>query len=232
MRRSRRDRRRLPATAARRISPASTTGCGSHAPPPPLALPPRAPSSRSPARLRGRAPRTHPQHVYEHCVHRDEFVAAADDLAASDCEGHVSSLCRRGLRGARADVVVAGDRARQVRLLEPVDLVGAKKEPLGPSASFMCSIYHRPTPSSVEAIAQLRERLSDQRTPVIPPLLPNGADLSEPRGVVCSTDANVTGANSPRSNRTQEVGSSTLPSSIEKPAGKSGFLDFVARCTR
>ena len=62
-RRSRRDRRRLPATVARRISPASTTGCGSHAPPPPLALPPRAPSSRSRARLRGRAPRTHPRRV-------------------------------------------------------------------------------------------------------------------------------------------------------------------------
>ncbi len=62
-RRSRRDRQRLPATVARRTSPASTTGCGSHAPPPPLALRPKAPSSRSRAHLRGRAPRTHPRRV-------------------------------------------------------------------------------------------------------------------------------------------------------------------------
>jgi len=41
--------------------------------------------------------------VFEHRIHRDKFVAAADDLVATDSEGHVSSLCSPGPSGARGE---------------------------------------------------------------------------------------------------------------------------------
>jgi hypothetical protein len=104
--------------------------------------------------------------VFEHRVDRDELVAAAD--VSPRATARATSVTLQARPRGKGDVVMSG--VARGRYGSPSRSISWGQE----GAARHERVLHvldpsSPTPSSVEAIAQLRERLSDQRTPVIPP---------------------------------------------------------------